>query len=140
MIRYSKLISTGQILQTMSGGDDNRPAGMNDENWEALKLTRLNTLKTNAIASGYPESDIAVGWMEAEALEAIYNPQIEARKIADKTPLEIWEEEIAMLDEDMPRDLENIVNALDAETYSRLDAVTRNKAISKAAKREMRPA
>ena len=48
--RYAKQISTGKIIQSQSGGTD----------------ADLETVKQNALNSGYAPDDIEVGWMDAD--------------------------------------------------------------------------
>ena len=50
------LTKTGKLIEMQSGGDDR----------EDLKESRLNTLKQNALTSGYKEEDIEVKWVTDE--------------------------------------------------------------------------
>ena len=62
--RYAKQISTGKIIQSQSGGTD----------------ADLETVKQNALNSGYAQDDIEVGWMDADECHEKQAEQDEALK------------------------------------------------------------
>jgi hypothetical protein len=85
MDRYVRQISTNKILQVQSGGDNNRKPKMSDADWDALKASRLDTLKQYGIKMGVPEADLQVGWMDPITIKAEHDAQIETQRILDMT-------------------------------------------------------
>jgi len=53
--------TTGQLIEMQSGGYDD----------EALRASRLDTLRQNAINAGYAEAEIEVKWVTDEELAAL---------------------------------------------------------------------
>ena len=71
--RYAKQISTGKIIQSQSGGTD----------------ADLETVKQNALNSGYAPDDIEVGWMDAdECYKKQTEQDFEAMEYTNKRKLE----------------------------------------------------
>ena len=71
--RYAKQISTGKIIQSQSGGTD----------------ADLETVKQNALNSGYAPDDIDVGWMDAdECYKKQIEQDFEAMEYTNKRKLE----------------------------------------------------
>ena len=70
--RYSKLKSTGRLLESQSGGDESNPQHLQD-------------LIDNAVSSGHSKEDIEVGYEDDAVVEGWLQEQEEARKTyADK--------------------------------------------------------
>ena len=86
--RYAKQISTGKIIQSQSGGTD----------------ADLETVKQNALNSGYAPDDIEVGWMDAdECYKKQTEQDFEAMTYSDRRKLEypsIQELVVALYDTD----------------------------------------
>ena len=60
----------GDIIEVQVGGDSNRKSHYTDDQWEALKIARLDTLKQNALGLDYDgkkftEAEIQVRWEDA---------------------------------------------------------------------------
>ena len=71
-MRYAKQKSTGKILESQSGGNQDNPA-------------HLQTLKDNAIAGGIAEDDIEVGYADDDVVAGWIKAQNEsAMTYADK--------------------------------------------------------
>ena len=71
-IRYSKLKSTGRLLESQSGGDESNPQHLQD-------------LIDNAVSSGHSKEDIEVGYEDDAVVQGWLQEQEEARKTyADK--------------------------------------------------------
>jgi hypothetical protein len=66
-MRYTKQISTGLIIESQSGGNSSNPK-------------HLQTLKDNAIASGFKEEDIEVGYEDDEVVASWLAEQAEQAK------------------------------------------------------------
>ena len=70
--RYSKLKSTGRLLESQSGGDESNPQHLQD-------------LIDNAVSSGHSKEDIEVGYEDDAVVQGWLQEQEEARKTyADK--------------------------------------------------------
>ena len=75
-MRYTKQKSTGRLIEMQSGGNPSNPK-------------HLQTLKDNAVASGFDEADIEVGYEDDAVVEGWRKEQEEARKTyADKRKAE----------------------------------------------------
>ena len=71
-MRYTKQKSTGRLIEMQSGGNPSDPK-------------HLQTLKDNAVASGFDEADIEVGYEDDAVVEGWRKEQDEAAKTyADK--------------------------------------------------------
>jgi len=70
--RYSKVKSTGHLLESQSGGDESNPQHLQD-------------LIDNAVSSGHSKEDIEVGYEDDAVVNGWLQEQEEARKTyADK--------------------------------------------------------
>ena len=63
------IYKTNDIIEIQNGGDNRKPH-YTDEEWEALKVSRLNTLKQNALGLDYDgrkltEAEIQVRWEDS---------------------------------------------------------------------------
>ena len=92
MDRVCKFIGTthprynnGDIIEIQHGGDTNRKSQYSDEEWEALKASRLDCLKQNAIGNGIAEGDIQLTWEDAGSHNADHEAQINAYDESLKT-------------------------------------------------------
>ena len=92
MDRVCKFIGTthpyyknGDIIEIQHGGDDNRKSHHSDEEWEALKASRLDSLRQNAIGNGIAEKDIQVTWEDAGSHNDAYEAQLNQYSESAKT-------------------------------------------------------
>ena len=58
---------------------------------------------------------------------------------ADGTPLRVWENSMAATDTDIPRQLEDIYDALQEDAQARVPQITRDKIAAKKTKRGEKP-
>jgi len=86
MDRVCKFIGTthpyyknGDIIEIQHGGDDNRKSHYSDEEWEALKTSRLDSLRQNAIGNGIAEKDIELTWEDSGSHNDAHEAQIKSR-------------------------------------------------------------
>jgi hypothetical protein len=76
------IYKTNDIIEIQNGGDNNRKPHYTDDEWEALKVSRLNTLKQNALGLDYDgrkltEAELQVRWEDASGSHnADYETQI----------------------------------------------------------------
>ena len=77
--------NNGDIVEIQHGGDGNRKPHHSDEEWEALKVSRLDSLRQNAIGNGIAEKDIQVTWEKAGSHNADHESQIKAYDESLKT-------------------------------------------------------
>jgi len=99
-VRYSRVISTGKVLEYQGGGDPSNPY-------------HLQAMRNNAESLGADMADLEVGYEEQSVIEALWASQIPA--------IEIWEEEMDKSDGKAPRYLEDIYDVL---TQSQKDAMS----------------
>jgi hypothetical protein len=92
-IRYCKLKSSGVILESQSGGDEN------DQSY-------LEGMVENALSSGCLRSDIEVGWEEIAVIQQWEQDSMTAN--------EVWEKNMRDSDNGMmPRYAEDILDGMD---------------------------
>ena len=85
--RYSKLKSTGRLLESQSGGDESNPQHLQD-------------LIDNAVSSGHSKEDIEVGYEDDTVVQGWLKDANEASKTyADRRKpfYGTWEEQLDMM-------------------------------------------